>query len=353
MLTVRRWRARLKKVNMQRKCTAWWLLLVGLTVAPCAFAQRESPDADRLKTAADEYDAGRRAFKLQEFEKAAAHFENADRDAPSAEALLGAIRSRIAAQQKARAATLAALGLARYPDDKAVGDLARQTIAEAAPSFHKVIISCTPACSFAIDNKVTPYPEGTSAVVFVEPGPHAVMAGWSGKRRGTKELTAVPGGQTQIAFSPPAEKKDPDVAAPVPAEAKSEVDADASVSGAPEVAPKKSGLTPAVFIAGLGATAVLAGVTIWSGIDTQNNPGQDRVRNECQDTNCEIFKDGLAREHRTNALLAATGVVGVATAVIGAFFTDFGGGTDKSKAVVSPVVAVSGGVMVGAAGRFR
>jgi hypothetical protein len=341
---------------MQRKCTTWWLLLAGLTVAPGAFAQQDSADANRLKTAADEYDAGRRAFKLGEFDKAAAHFEAADRDAPSVEALLGAIRSRHEAQQKARAATLAALGLARYPDDKAVGDLSRQIVAAAGPSFHKVIISCSPACNFVIDNKVTPYPEGTNAVVYVEPGPHTVVAGWSGKRRGTKELTAVPGGQTQLAFSPPPEKKDTDTTAPLPVDVEDKGEtADARrLSADSGVVPKTNGLPPTVFIVGIGATAVLAGVTIWSGIDTKNNPGPDRVRNECAagDTSCDLYQQGLSKQHRTNALLAVTGVVGVATAVIGAFFTDFGGGSDTSKAVVSPVVVVSDGVAIGAVGRF-
>jgi hypothetical protein len=337
---------------MQRKCTTWWLLLAGLTLAPGAFAQRASTDADRLKTAADEYDAARRAFKLGDFEKAAAHFENADRDAPSAEALLGAIRARQGAQQIARAATLSALGLARHPDDTSVGELARQVIAAAAPSFHKVIISCTPACTFVLDNKVTPYPEGTSAIVFVEPGPHTVVAGWSGKRRGTKDLTAVAGGQTQLAFSPPIEKKEVDT--PTGAEMKSEAGAEnKGASAESDSANKRSGLPPAVFIAGVGATAVLAGVTIWSGIDTKNNPGVDRVKSECFDTSCELYQQGLSKQHRTNALLAVTGVVGIATAVIGAFFTDFGGSQENNKAVVSPVVAVGDGLVIGAAGRFR
>ena len=47
-----------------------------------------------LKAAADEFDAGRRAFKNGQFENAAVYFENADRDAPSPEALQSAIRAR-------------------------------------------------------------------------------------------------------------------------------------------------------------------------------------------------------------------------------------------------------------------
>ena len=45
---------------------------------------------------------------------------------------------------------------------------------------------------------------------------------------------------------------------------------------------------PAVFIIGAGLTAVGAGLTIWSGIDTQNNPGADAVKADCvgQGTSC-------------------------------------------------------------------
>jgi len=342
---------------MQRKCTTWWPLLVGLTLAPGAFAQREAPDAERLKTAADEYDAGRRAFKLRDFEKAAIHFENADRDAPSAEALLGAMRARAEAQQKARAATLAALGLSRHPDDKAIGELAKQIIAAAQPLFHKAVVNCSPACTVVVDNKVMPFAEGTTAVLYVEPGAHTIIAGWSGKRRSAKELTAVAGGQTQLSFSPPVEKTDVEASATaqarVDAASRPEVDEDTSGTQAPESAAKKGGLPPAVFFAGLGVTVVLGGATILSGIDTQKNPGPDRVRSECSDTNCELYQDGLSKQRRTNALLVATGVTGLATAVIGLFLTDFGGASDKSKAVVSPVVAVGDGVIFGAAGRFR
>jgi hypothetical protein len=341
---------------MQRKSTAWWLVLAGLTLSRGAFAQHDPADASRLKVAADEYDAGRRAFKLGDFENAATHFENADRDAPSAEALMGAIRSRQEAHQMARAATLAALGLARHPNDSAMADLARQVIAAASPSFHKIIVSCSPACALAVDNKLTPYREGTSAILFVEPGPHMVEAGWSGKRHAAKELTAVAGGQTQLAMAPPPEKKESEPS-PKPAvenEAQPEADIEpVAASAGAETGVQRNGLPPAVFIAGLGATAVLAGVTIWSGIDTQNNPGPGRVQRECIDTSCDLYQEGLSKQHRTNALIAVTGVVGVATAVIGAFFTDFGGGADKNKAVVAPVVVVSDGLMVGAAGRFR
>jgi hypothetical protein len=116
-------------------------------------------------------------------------------------------------------------------------------------------------------------------------------------------------------------------------------------------------LNPLYFYIGAGATAVLGGVTIWSGIDTVNNPGKDRVRDTCQhgtQASCDsVFNQGKNAELRTNVLIGATSVVGVATAVIGIFFTDWKGKkkTDDTATIV-PWVAYDSGPAAGAMGRF-
>src|SRR6476659_5337969 len=99
---------------MRLRSHVGWLALA-TTMTWGVFANAAAPDAERLKTAAEEFDAGRRAFKLKDF-------ENADRDAPSPEALQSAIRGRKEAGQNARALTLCAWGLSRYPTDKAFGE---------------------------------------------------------------------------------------------------------------------------------------------------------------------------------------------------------------------------------------
>src|SRR3954466_1820166 len=106
---------------MRMRSRAGWLVLAA-TVSWSLRAVAAPPDADRLKAAAEEFDSGRRSFKIKDFENAAVHFENADRDAPSPEALQIAIRARKEAGHTARAATLAALALSRYPTDKSFGD---------------------------------------------------------------------------------------------------------------------------------------------------------------------------------------------------------------------------------------
>jgi hypothetical protein len=341
-----------------RPRTGW--LVLAATVSWGVSAAAAPPDADRLKAAADEFDTGRRAFKIKDFEGAAAHFENADRDAPSPEALQSAIRARKEAGHTARASTLAALALSRYPNDKTFGDYARQVLSEFERLLYRVAITCSPDCTVIVDSKVMPFPESANAVVYLDPGPHALIAGWSNNRHKSTEVTAIAGGGSKLSFvAPPLEKP-----APVADSAASPRDGDPTAPTAePDSSqdkPKKSGLSPVVFFVGVGATAIMGGVTIWSGIDTMNNPGTARVQSECATVprieDCKTYQTGLDHERRTNILIGATSVVGVTTAVIGLFLTNWAGNDspkpDKKDAFILPVVGVRDGVNIGAVGRF-
>src|SRR5689334_8497513 len=76
-------------------CLAGVFLGLGLLVdTGIAHAEAAPPTAERIRSAAKEYDEGRRLFVAGEFEQAAIHFENAYNDAPRAEALRNAIRAR-------------------------------------------------------------------------------------------------------------------------------------------------------------------------------------------------------------------------------------------------------------------
>ena len=84
----------------------WFSVLGCLWMVSGPVRAQSDVDPEKLRLAAEEYDAGRRAYKLGDFAKAATLFENAYRDAPSAQTLRMAIRSRDEARHHARAATL-------------------------------------------------------------------------------------------------------------------------------------------------------------------------------------------------------------------------------------------------------
>ncbi len=342
---------------MRMRVGVGWLVL-SATLTWSASAMAVPPDAERLKIAAEEFDAGRRSYKLRDFENAAAHFENADRDAPSPEALQSAMRARKEAGHAARAATLAALALSRHPSEKTLVDYARQVLAESEKSLHRVGVACSPECTLVVDNRVMPFPESATAQVYVDPGPHVVIAGWSNNRHKNADVTAVAGGASRLSFTaPPIEKPPPPVETAAPA-----VDPNAAnpreTEGDQTQEKKKAGLPRMVFFAGAGATAILTGVTVWSGIDAVNNPGTERVTREClpNDESCSTYQEGVAHQRRTNILIVATSVVGLTTAVIGLFFTKWSDDqtkpSNKKDALVMPIVGVADGVNLGVVGRF-
>jgi hypothetical protein len=125
-----------------------------------------------------------------------------------------------------------------------------------------------------------------------------------------------------------------------------------------------------VFWVGVGLTALGAGITVWSGIDTKSNPGPSKVRETCRTSGSDsaacqdIYHQGLDKQHRTNILLGVSAGLGVTTAIVGAFLTDWSNDkrviapaaqhTAKSRRnfLIEPWFAIGSGASVGALGRF-
>lgn len=304
---------------------------LALLVAP-AVAAADEPSPERLKSAAEEYDKGRRAYIANEFEQAATHFENAYRDAPRAEALRSAIRARGSAKQPARAATLAAFAQAKYAGDSGTIELANKTVQELSPSLHALVVRCQPECSVLSDGRLATLTEGTSQTVYLEPGAHEVIVAWSGDRSHKARVVGKAGGREELSLTAPAEKKPPPAASGA-----------ASASAPARDTPKEpaKGLHPVVFFVAGGVTLVAAGATVWSGLDTLENPGKDAVRRDCagQDESCPTYQKGRDAQLRTNVLLGVTGGLALVTGVIGVFFTKWSSG---EKAAVAPFVLIGG-----------
>lgn len=310
-----------------------------------ATARADAPSADRVKSAAEEFDAGRRAYQTRDYEAAAAHFEAADRDAPSAVAIRNAIRAHNDAKNLARAATLSASMLVRYPDDKASVSFAKQTLASHSKKLHRLDIQCEPACTLLVDGKLSPLPEGARFTVFVDPGKHKLSAGWSKGRHRDQEIQGEAGKDTPLSFSapplpppppPPAETPPPPPPEPPPAPA------------------SKKPLKRPFFYASAGLTAVLGGVTVWSTIDMRSNPGREKVRSDCagRDESCPTYQRALQSQTRTNVLLGVTAGAAVVTGVV-AYFTDWSRAA-PTEARVMPTLQVGGreGWSLGAQGVF-
>lgn len=325
------------------------IFAIALALAATPLTARAEGDPAKLQAAAEEFDEGTKAFKRKDYEEAAAHFEAADRYAPSPAALGNAIRARKSAKQLARAATLSQLALTRHPDEKALADVARAIVTANEKLLQRVDVSCAPACALVLDGKVASG-EVTSFVLFLEPGTHNLVAGWSSDRSRTVRLEATKGGADQVQLEAPPEP-------PKPVERSDEPRAEPRPTPPPPPPPPpRKPLDPWVTYAGAGATAVLLGASIWSGLDTKRSPGTDKVRDACGNRrpDCDtLYDQGKSKELRTNVLFGVTALVGVATGVAAAGFTSWGASSPPSQGRGwTPVVGVSRGAFVGAEGKF-
>ncbi len=329
--------------------------------ASVAGAQDSAPTAEQIKAAAAEFDQGRQAYRAKNYAEAAEHFESADRHAPSAKTLELAIRSRDEAGQLDRAATLAALGLARNPDNKAIQAAASSVLKRADKQLYRVDVQCSSPCDLVVGTKLVYGKASTAKTVYLKPGTYELRAGWSGGRNASQKVTATAGDHISVSFKEPP-KPPPEKAKPVPATGggihAGTGPGDHGVTG------KHGGWSPTVFWIGTGLTAVAGGLTIWSGIDTKNNPGADTVKAACQSNSpdCQsLYDDGRSRQLRTNVLIGVTAGLGVVTIVVGAVATDWHGGSAKKDTKqtktagtfsVQPWIGVGHGATLGATGRF-
>jgi hypothetical protein len=324
-----------------------------LAAAPAFAAGDGPPDAAHLQRAAEAFDAGVACYKARDFECAASKFEAADAAVPGAKTLRQAIRARAEAGQGARAATLAALAIVRYPGDDATEKLALETIDKVAPLVEKVGVSCASPCTVAVGSARVPGEPSTHWTVYVDPGSASLRATFaSGTASAPQEVDATGGGSATLRFE---EKKKAPALVPVPASGaeKNELPpADAS----PDV-PRQAerGISPVVFGVLAGATVILGATTIWSGVDTLNNPGAAAVKAGCvgQGTSCPLYQEGLAHQTRTNVLAGVTGGAAVATAIVGVFTRWHG---SKKEPPAEPVafraLVLDRGAFFGAAGAF-
>lgn len=308
------------------------LRAIGVVVALTAPSVATAQSADARRAAAESYDRGSAAYQRREFSVAADLFEDADRQVPSTAAALAALRAlRRAgtADHLVRAANLALDLRGRTPPDASAVSAAERTLAELSPLLAHLVVQCD-GCAVSIDGAAN-----TRGERYLTAGSHQVHAQWpqGASRDATVDLRA--GVLRQVALTVPITPR----ATPVPT-----VTPVVTGPGAHPREPfqtQSSGLSPAVFVTGLGVTAVLGGVTLWSWIDTTS--GADAFSRAIADgtaTQAQL-DDGANRERRTTVLLTATGTLGVATLVLGVFFTRWRR---------APVTFVAGPGMVGVGG---
>ena len=321
------------------------------TALGSASGSAQAPDtggASNVEFAASEHARGYQAYLKKDFESAAIHYENAFFSVPNPAELRNAIRARRDAKQYARAATLASLAHRKFPDDAPTKKAADEAIAEAKRFVQEITIACALECGVVADGKVVTIERAKEVRFFLDAGHHELVMGWTEDRTKTIPFDAKAGATETIKVDappvpPPKASTTPTASAP-PTATVTPTSTSTSSATAPPPSPKPLG--PAVFYTGLGLTVVAAGVTVLSGLDAQNNPGADAVRRNCVGLgeSCPDYQKGRSAQLRTNILIGVSGGLGLATAVIGLFFTQWGapksGEPARGGVRVEPVVGL-------------
>ncbi|HEY0484451.1 MAG TPA: hypothetical protein VGD37_43320 [Kofleriaceae bacterium] len=308
--------------RVRRALVAASILMIGLT---CPLGSAAHAD---VSAAARAFADGQTAQLEGDYDHAAQSFELAFSNAPSKEALRSAVRARKLAGQLARAATLAEVLLVQYASDAASTKLAGEVIAEARPKLGRVTVSCRAKCSLAISGRAMSLPPAESRVLYLQAGRHTVEATFDDGRTATREIAAVAGADSQI-----------ELEAPPPSPVASPVQPAVQPAAAPKPEPAEPrGLRPLVALTG-GAVAVgLAGVGIWSGLDTRK-AHDAYVANPTH----AAFTEGRSKQLRTNVLFGSAIAVGVTSAVVAIWWTRWGSG--EAPPAVSLAATAGGGLV--------
>lgn len=298
---------------MKRLASALLIALAVATAPAVVHAQTE--------TAKEAYEEGTRAHKAGDFARAASAFARADALSPNDVALKAALDAAVKADDPVLGGEL--LDRARR---RTLGATAQASVAAAeAKLAHRtgfVRVLCSPPCSATIDGKdATP---GTDVRTTL--GQHIIVAKL-GNAPDSTATTMVTADQTAtVLFDPPAPPPTTTASTPPPPPPSNVTPPDAppvEMQPPPDTTPP-SGITPVVFFVGLGVTAILGGATLASGLDTKSTH-DSFVGARCAVTTSkacnDLADDGAAAQLRTNVLGAVTGAAGVATLVIGIFFT--------------------------------
>ncbi|HVJ14788.1 MAG TPA: hypothetical protein VM686_05080 [Polyangiaceae bacterium] len=346
------------------------VILGAVLLATPALVQAQEatePTPAQIRAAAEAFDRGREAYKEEQYQAAAEQFERADANAPSETALELALRARDKANNPDRAATLAALAVTRHPQSKGLQKLAAEILQQYRRDLFELRVTCAEPCDLTSDAKIVHGAPALERTVYLMPGSHSLTADFGGSRTKAQTLAADAGGKGDLWFEVPEQTAQPEAHPPVASAPTAPVEPPPEQ---PAEKPVRHGWSPAIFWTGAAVTAAAGAFTIWSGVDTINNPGADYVRDICAEEgedgpNCQsAYNEGRDKQLRTNIAIGATAVLGAATIVIGALATDWGGSSNEAARVskapkrsalgsvrVSPWLGVDGGGL-GASGRF-
>jgi hypothetical protein len=326
---------------------------LGTTLAPKAASAGDpavsvgaasSDDSQKTQQAADLYDDAKRLYDAGDYARAADTFLQADAVVPSSDALSSAIAAGRQAQNYGLIARACQRAIAREQSDPLLAARARIALHEAEPHLAHLAAQCTPQpCSLLLDQQ--PLLEQD---IYLSPGSYLLSAEFpdgtekSSTSSASKQLQLEAGKQYSEILMPNAIS--PASAAPV------QTHAARPTPNLPGAAPPGDNvhrpIPQWVFYTGAGVTAVLAGVTVWSGIDTLN--AKKDLPSQYAPNYAAAAADVDSNATRTDWLLGATLITAATTAAIGIWWVDW-----EHRPIEVGVAATSTGMFLNLRGQLQ
>lgn len=290
------------------------VLSAGTSFPASAADPAAAPSAADRQAAAKDFAEGQRAFTLGDYPRAAQAFESAYKKAPHHSSLWNAARSWQRAGEIARAANLYAQYLREAPANAPDRNSSSAALQKLTPKLARLEVHAGPGLTgLQVDGEPVDHPS-----VYVTPGTHLVEA-MAGDQKVQQTQKADAGAVISVALlapPPPKPKAEPPKPAPPPPSGK---------------------MPPSVVYVGGAVTLALAGVTIWSGLDTWSQ--KDAFDSAPTQANLD---EGHSRQRRTNWLLGATGGAAVLTTIAAVWLVDW-----KKPASEQPGEKPAGTVQLG------
>lgn len=270
---------------------------------------KPAPTWKEKQQAARHFKAGVRAFWQHKYEEAAEAFEKANETVPNHKALFNAAD----AWEKAGSLVKAAKRFREYldvaPERAKARDEAQTRLEAILEKIGRLELAGDDVRDVTLDGEPVELGEQ-----LVAPGEHVVAAVASGEAI-EKRVNVEAGSLLRVLLEPP--PPPPPEPEPEPVE-----DLSAKDKGTDK------GLSPTVFYVGVGVSAVLAGATAWSGLDTQSKRDEFDA-----DPTAAGYDEGMAAQKRTNVLLGLTAAAGVTTAALGLFAVEWDDGKEADVAI--------------------
>jgi tetratricopeptide (TPR) repeat protein len=262
-----------------------------LAIGLASMALASPAFADERAAASKKFEDGERAYRAGDFTLAGDLFEDAYALSPHADALWNAARAWHRAGERARAANLYARFLREAPPNAPDRNRATTALIELSRQLGKLELQKSTFDAAKVDDRAV-----DAELVYVAPGGHEVVLE-HGDERDAQSIVVGAGAVVSVAFREAAVAKPPPPPPP------------------PE---EHRGWSPTIVWIGAGLTAVAAGFSIWSGVDTLNTR-DDYLRSGSKSD----FDDGRAEQRRTNIGWVVTGSLAALTAATALVLVDW------------------------------